>query len=686
QVYWINSTAGDIQFAADAGALAAEKVVAEYRELVIIADAVVLSLSLFGLLVFGVAIVVSCIPSCQGVGTKLMDFGRKVFDSRDNVAKQASAALNGLQKALPFLCVVSATATIGANTFSAEGEARYVGIAIPLPLAGEEAAFPSDDAAQTAGETIGEANQETAKQTDAANEAHEKMQSSKLEGYLADCGNAPNYCMSERAGRLARLSGTQNPQFSSIELWKFDYALARAQAYYAARLAQEAPANSLLAEQVKSFARTRFYTYAKAQLATGYAHTDSDGVLDAYFPLLPRNNGDVKRTTLYTERVYPVDADGLMHGTPNCPDYREAGAGGHGSMSDLDAGTYSSCERCDISLTTIGKVAAPSTSVDNGFEYHYRIVAAAAERYEQASRDYRDESADAKNSANQAFDLFREAMEALKTPRLDPKPPGRAGCIALAFDMSSHAVPGVFSTSLVAGEAQLQPRVALSAATLASEPAEQGNTLIAAFLERTKQHTDSTSLGGQALGVFGGILTLWGDALLMYSEGTEALTKGVGDFLRAIPLVGSTPLASWAESALSEAIRAVGLQGVDLSTPKPVLVNTAHVIRASGSEAFGYLGKAQELYSSLPGSSSGTLAQSTLDGLLLEVERQGGALLEGEFTLFTLSFGDLPFLPRIPIKVSLPEQVSARGKNLLSDAIAAFASLFEGGGSSVVWE
>ena len=30
QIYWINSTAGDIRFAADAGALAAENVVGEY--------------------------------------------------------------------------------------------------------------------------------------------------------------------------------------------------------------------------------------------------------------------------------------------------------------------------------------------------------------------------------------------------------------------------------------------------------------------------------------------------------------------------------------------------------------------------------------------------------------------------------------------------------------------------------
>ncbi|MDR2957228.1 MAG: hypothetical protein LBU61_03470, partial [Coriobacteriales bacterium] len=54
QVYWINSRAGDIQFAADAGALAAENVVAEYYVISRSVDSVLLSMTLFGLVVVGV--------------------------------------------------------------------------------------------------------------------------------------------------------------------------------------------------------------------------------------------------------------------------------------------------------------------------------------------------------------------------------------------------------------------------------------------------------------------------------------------------------------------------------------------------------------------------------------------------------------------------------------------------------
>ncbi|MDR0308770.1 MAG: hypothetical protein LBH87_02440, partial [Coriobacteriales bacterium] len=66
QIYWVNARSGDIQFAADAGALAAENVVAEYYVIARTADAIVLSLSLFGIAVEGVGIIVSCIPYCQG--------------------------------------------------------------------------------------------------------------------------------------------------------------------------------------------------------------------------------------------------------------------------------------------------------------------------------------------------------------------------------------------------------------------------------------------------------------------------------------------------------------------------------------------------------------------------------------------------------------------------------------------
>jgi hypothetical protein len=685
QIYWLNSTAGDIQFAADAGALAAENVVGEYYVLVRVADAVILSLSLFGLLVFGVAIVVSCIPSCQAVGVKLMDLGRKVLDARDKTAQQACRALDNLQKALPFLAVANAAATIGANDFSPTGVARYQGLAILMPLEGEETAFPDDAAAQDSADTIEEKNEETSEAADAAEEARENMEQAKSEAYEADCGAEPNYCMYERAERLAGLSGAQNPYFSSVELWKFDYAFDRAKSYYQRRLSIEAAADSSLEEQIRSKARQLFFTYAVEEMGQGYARTSADGELDAYFPLLACNNAEIRQTRLYTDAVFPVDSEGYVHGSTSCPDI-EGALVGFASIADLENGVYESCSLCDLSINTIGRVASASTSINNGFEYHYRIVANAVERYESAFEEYQEQTQAAEESAGEALDSFGEALSALDAPRLTPRPPGRNGCVAIAIDTAAHEIPGMFSTALVGGDAALQPRIALSAAALAEDVAEGGNNLIGSFLEKVKKDADQQGAWAGSLGVFDKVFDLWGGTLFYYSEGVDALTKGVGDVLRSIPLIRSTPLSSWAEEALREAIEAVGLQGVDLDTPKPVVVNSIHILRASDSSAASALLTAKEVYSALPGSGSGTLAQSAVEGLVLELKTQAVQHLESEIVIFTISFGDFPGLPKIPVKVALPPAVVERGKGVVESVFSSIPSYSGGGGGAHVWE
>ncbi|MDR1082821.1 MAG: hypothetical protein LBL27_03010 [Coriobacteriales bacterium] len=685
QVYWVNSTAGDIQFAADAGALAAENVVGEYYVLARVADAVVLSLSLFGLLVYGIAIVVSCIPYCQAVGEKLMELGRKVFNARDDCARQAGTALDSLQKALPFLAVASAASTISANDFSPAGTPQYRGLAILVPLEGETTSFPDDDEAQAAGDELEEQNKETSEATDEAAEARADMDEAKREGYEADCGADPNYCMYERAGHLAGLAGTQNPYFSSVELWQFDYAFNRAKSYYQRRLAIEAPANSTLEEQVRSNVRKMFFSYAVEEMGKGYAHTDSDGVLDAYFPLLARNNSEIRETRLYTDSAFPVDSEGYIHGVASCPQI-SGGITGYGSIAGLEDGWYEACPTCELSINTIGRIASASSSIDNGFEYHYRIVAQAAERYEKASEEYQENTRAAKDSASDALDTFAEALSALDTSRLSPHPPGRNGCVALAIDTSTHEIPGLFSNSLVGGDGSLQPRIALSAAALVDDTARSDDNILASFFEKAKEDVDEGSALRGAFGAFDKILDIWGGALFYYDQGVESLIGGVGDFLRAIPLVNSTPLASWAEGALREAIEAVGLQGVDLDMPKPALVNSIHVLRSSDSAAGGGLASAKEAYSALPGSGSGTLQASTIDGLLLELKERGAQSLESEITIFTISFGDMPGMPQIPIKLALPAAVVEKGKGLLDDALSSLPANMGGGGGGGVWE
>jgi hypothetical protein len=686
QVHWFQSTSADIQFVADAGALAGENVVAEYMIIAQTADAIVLSLSLFGLAVFGIAIVVSCIPYCQEVGANLMEFGSKVLDARDQFATNAITALNSLQKALPFLIAVNASAVINGNHISQKGEERYVGIALPLPLAGKDVKFASNGQARNQAGKIAEQNQQTAELTNQEKEAYDKMQAAKLEGYLADCGNAPNYCLYERCGRLTNLNGAQNPHFASVNLWKFDYAMARAQAYYPARLASEKPESNKLPDLVRSFVRTRYFAFATQQIQTGYAHTAENGTLDAYFPLMPLNATELRQTILYTELVYPVSDDGVLHGCSSCPKYLDnPGSGSLGSVANLEAGEYQRCDSCNFDIKVLGNVANATSVIEVGFEYHYRKVADAAKRYQDAARECAELNDQAKQSANAAFDTLENALEALKSPRLIPRPPGRCGCIAVVIDISSHSIPQQFASSLVKTDEELPPRMAISAAALASDKADDTKTVLGSLAGKITAE-NSGSLAGQGLGIFSKVLEVWGWALLCYSDGIDSLADGLAEFLNSIPLVRSTPLAGWAKNALNEVIEGMGLQGANLSTPKPVLVNTLHVIKAAPTTAGDALAKLKEGYSALPGSGSGSILGSSIDGLLGLAEQQGGALLESEFTVFTIRFGNAPGLPEIPIKLTLPDNLVQQGKAQLSQIRNSVHNLQWSGGGYRVWE
>jgi len=686
QVRWVQSQSADIQFVADAGALAGGNVVGEYLVVARIADAVILSLSLLGMASYGIAIVVSCIPYMQSVGANLMQFGSKVFKARNECAKTVSEGLNKLQAALPFLIAIKAAAAIEANANISASTATYRGFALPLPLEGEDTAFPNVDAAAESDQALSEQNEQTAEHTDAAEEALKEMESSKLRAYLADCGD-PSRSMYERATVLAGMSGSRNPYFSSVDSWLFDYSFSRAEAYYAQRLAQEAPANQNLVEQVRSYCRERFYTFAIDEMKTGWCETLPDGSLSAYFPIMPRVSDDVRKTRLYTESVYPLGADGLLHGAAACPAYRAAGSGGTGSLAGLEAGTHRYCATCDFRVATIGIVANATTNTTTGFEYHYRIVAEEAKRYQKASEEYNRHTKEAEESARESFSIFEEAMQALKSPRLKPKPPGHNGVIAFVVDLQSHDIPAGFSNSAVGGSARLQPRMAISAAALAEEKAMHGSNILASFVDKAKAEAgdSSSSLALGSLSVFDGIFTIWGSALLVYSQGGDAISQGLCDFLDSIPLVKSTPLSQWAKQTLDETVKALGLEGADLDTPRPVLVNTMHVLRASDAGPATALLSAKEFYSSFGGSGSGTIGGALIDGFTSTLADRGSVLLEGEFTLYEISFGDAPGLPRIPITLRLPDSVVERGQTVINDMAGSFNTSLGGGGNNAIW-
>ncbi len=453
QVYRVSSASAAVREVADAAALAAENEIAEFMVAVRVCDAVVLSLSLLGVVVYGASVVAMCVPSGAAVSAKLVDLGGKVVSARDGFAERATSGLNALQKALPFLCAAQAASIAKANDGGAGGSSYYAA-ALLVPSAGEEIALDVEGRTGDLGERI-EGDADSIRE--AAAQAEEKAleaQEAKLRGFESDCGRDPSYCLYERAESLAGLAPGQNPRYDNVDAWSFAVPLERARSYYAARLAREEPESDGVEDQARSALRKRFYAYASEELARGYVIDEPDR-FDASFPRLFSNTDELRETALYDESVYPVtraeDGACVMHAWSGCP-----GASGYaevGSLRRLEelSDEFRTCDRCGFTLASVGNIAASSTSIDNGFEHYYRAVVQAAEEYERAREQLDPATLEVKGTVGGLMEECAEIAEGVKGSRIDASPPGRYGAVALVVDAGRVQADAGFASSFVRG-------------------------------------------------------------------------------------------------------------------------------------------------------------------------------------------------------------------------------------------
>lgn len=570
QVYRVNSASADVQSVADAAALAAENEVAEFMIVVRACDAVVLSLSLAGIATMGLGVAALCTPATAPASEALLKAGREIMNSRDAFAEKAATGLNSLQKAVPFLAAARAASVASANSGGPMG-AAYVGLAVLVPADGKEIVLEGVSDAQNLSDDI---EKEATAIKQAAAEAEKAAQEAaawKQRAFQRDCGDDPSYCMYERAQTLADLSGADNPRYASVDTWSFSVALERARSYYAHRLSEEAPQGSSLEDQARSALRERFYVFASSEVSRGYVHETADA-FDALFPHLPKNTAQMRDTALYTETAYPISNDGtgpLMHAWPGCP--KAAGAAQTGSIAQMEQGGFAVCPQCDFSASSLGKVAAASTSIENGFEYHYEAVAQAAEAYQKARAECDPRATEVKEKAGGLFDRCLDLLRQVGGKRIDAEPPGRFGVIAFAANTSAAPASTGFASGYVRDAGSLGARAAVSAATLVAEPSDEGKNVISSLLDGMKGE------GGAVTGAMGIVLDCWSGLLQAYIDGQQAIDGTIEHALDALPFAGASGLGAWASSALKKVAEAVGLQPAKLDALKPVIVSSAHV-------------------------------------------------------------------------------------------------------------
>ena len=645
---WSMSRAGDTQAAADSGALAGANVVSSYHTAATVVDASILSLGLAGFATIGTGLVAILIPGAELAAGDMVDTGIEIIKTRNKFAKSASKGLQKIETALPYLVAARATQAVSAQ--DTEG-ATYTGTALAVPKT-SESDFVALEGSEISTDVIKDTSKDLERAADELQKASEETAKAKERAWLADCGGSDPAsvgscsCMWERARSLAKLSDIENPHYASSVTWEPQVALDRAKAYYRLRLANEAPQGSSVETKAESAARKAFYTYASAEVNRAYITEDGDRTT-SYIPLLPRNTDEVRATELYTDAAWPTstnDGKTYLHYGTSCPNYKKGTPGGLASVAAYDG--QDKCNRCHFGVSSLGAVAAPSTSIENGFEYHFDRFKDALEDYVECRNKELELMRQTEDEADRAGNAFDEAIKALSGERPRIAPPGRNGVVAFAVS-GAISSPDELSSSFNAA-VRLGERGAISAAVLAPDDATAQNNVLSRFFSTLEERS-----GGVA-GVLDGVMDVWGRLLVGYGDIQGSADELMGEMIDGLGggsgALGS--IASWLGDTVSASVAALGLEPCDLRLRKPVLTDTANVIKSPGSDITG-LSNAQDKLRSIP--LGVTDPKALCEALEYQVERTVSG------TVFTLAEIPLPGGGSIPLTVDVATLAGALG-------------------------
>lgn len=645
---WSMSRAGDTQAAADSGALAGANVVASYHTAATVVDASILSLGLAGFATIGTGLVAILIPGAELAAGDMVDTGIEIIKTRNKFAKSASKGLQKIETALPYLVAARATQAVSAQ--DTEG-ATYTGTALAVPRT-SESDFVALEGSEISTDVIKDTSKDLERAVDELQKASEETAKAKERAWLAGCGGSDPAsvgscsCMWERARSLAKLSDIENPHYASSVTWEPQVALDRAKAYYRLRLANEAPQGSSVETKAESAARKAFYTYASAEVNRAYITEDGDRTT-SYIPLLPRNTDEVRATELYTDAAWPTstnDGKTYLHYGTSCPNYKKGTPGGLASVAAYDG--QDKCNRCHFGVSSLGAVAAPSTSIENGFEYHFDEFKDALEDYVECRNKELELMRQTEDEADRAGNAFDEAIKALSGERPRIAPPGRNGVVALAVSgaiSSPDELNSSFNTTVRLGD-----RGAISAAVLAPDDATAQNNVLSRFFSTLEERS------GGVVGVLDGVMDVWGRLLVGYGDiqgsADELMDEMIDDLGGGSGALSS--IASWLGDTVSASVAALGLEPCDLRLRKPVLTDTANVIKSPGSDITG-LSNAQDKLRSIP--LGVTDPKALCEALEYQVERTVSG------TVFTLAEIPLPGGGSIPLTVDVATLAGALG-------------------------
>jgi hypothetical protein len=301
-------------------------------------------------------------------------------------------------------------------------------------------------------------------------------------------------------------------------------------------------------------------------------------------------------------------------------------------------------------------VAAASTSIENGFEHHYRIVAEQAEAYEEARKAYQPKARKVRRIAGTLFDDAISALKKMANQRITVAPPGRFGVVAVVASAESRPSDRGFASGFVHGVGTLGTCVAISGATLVSDSPEQGKTVLASALDGVKQRS-----GSRFVGVLDGVMDVWSAVLFSYADGQSRIGEGLDALKKRVTLFSDSGLGIWGSKEFEKAMESAGLQPAALDAPKPVLVNTGHVLKADGGPIAARLLSVKQ-------AASGLMGNNPLEWVVGALERRSLAEIEGFDGTVTIAEIEIAGegSPSIPLTITLPDSAKSQAADVVS--------------------
>ncbi len=574
EIYHVNTACAVTQEVADVAALGAAHEVARFVKVARICDSVVLTLSVCGAACAVVGLICLCIPPVSAVGTTLLKAAHKCISISDTFSKKACKVLDSYQDALPFLCTLKVLQTAYANKGGMHRNA-YAGLAFLLPSDGKMLSREESSSGTQQIEKLDEYKKPLKEMGEALSKKRRACEQAKLRAFQADCGGSEHpSSMYERAHALGGVPAYRNPQYTSVDAWNFSCALQRAQAYYEARERREHPSSGNPDEQAQSYARLCFYRYMVQQLQQSYIH-ETDDSFSASLPFIPRNTHQMRTTSLYTDALFPVfkDEDGfdVFCAYPGAPGSNEAYR--YGSLEEFEATRAPSSPAGVLRVSDMGKVAAASSAINNGFEFYFTQFINATRDYEKHARDLKPLQQKTKHKLDGAFGEVVKLVKSIKDRRIYPYPPGRDGVCCALINTSSVSLHSLFNSPFIKKDAVIKQRFALSAATLVRD--EDATPSFASAMQGFSNRASSLFAGVPL------VLNCWLSLVNLYGTGQDMLISGIEHMFDGVPLLNTTGIGRWAAQRFKSLICDLGFDKIDMAPLRAVSVNSRIVLQSA---------------------------------------------------------------------------------------------------------